>query len=423
MSFDAHVFRVLIASPSDVIEERDIAVQTIQDWNDLNSAERQIVLLPLRWETHSAPEYDRRPQEVINRQVVDHSDLLVGIFWTRIGSPTGRADSGTLEEIERVATNGKPVMLYFSHIKEDPNQIEIDQLQKLRDFKAKTFPKALVATYTSRVEFRDQLAKHLEIQLRTLVANEGGAAGDHSGPITDVEFAFATLAGGKVGPKLNFESTFLVIEDFDNVSDYSGGDKSDVGHDDAFKAGASTILGGSGISTNKNYYRDWLVFLQHKSFFRPVRFWLKNVGRLGARDVYADIRITSEDTELVLFSEADVKLSPPTPTIGWDFSFRGSSFRGSLGSENEAKPSQTNKEWTTHLELRALQPQREVSPPDIFYLGAMRSGLITIVARIYADTLPEPITRSLQINWEVVKTSKRAMELLKEAQLPSLPIG
>ncbi len=108
MSYAARVFRILIASPSDVNDERDIAVSTIQAWNDLNSSERQIVLLPLRWETHSAPEYNRRPQEVINRQVVDHCDLLVGVFWTRIGSPTGAAESGTLEEIERVATRENP---------------------------------------------------------------------------------------------------------------------------------------------------------------------------------------------------------------------------------------------------------------------------------------------------------------------------
>lgn len=62
MSYEAKVFRVLIASPSDVVDEREIAVKTIQEWNDLNSAERQIVLLPLRWETHTAPEYGKRPQ-------------------------------------------------------------------------------------------------------------------------------------------------------------------------------------------------------------------------------------------------------------------------------------------------------------------------------------------------------------------------
>jgi hypothetical protein len=78
MPFPAKVFRVFIASPSDVSEEREIVVRAIQQWNNLNAAERQVVLLPLRWETHSAPEYGRRPQEIVNRQVVDNCDVLVG---------------------------------------------------------------------------------------------------------------------------------------------------------------------------------------------------------------------------------------------------------------------------------------------------------------------------------------------------------
>ncbi len=114
MSFTATVFQLFVASPSDVTEERDIAVSVIQEWNDLRSAQDQLVILPMRWETHSSPEYGTRPQEVINRDIVDKCDLLVGIFWTRLGSPTGVTESGSLEEIERVATNGKPVMLYFS---------------------------------------------------------------------------------------------------------------------------------------------------------------------------------------------------------------------------------------------------------------------------------------------------------------------
>src|ERR1700678_243290 len=111
MAYDSKIFRILIASPSDVDEERDSAVRVIQDWNDLYSYSRKVTLLPLRWETHTAPEYGTRPQEVINRAIVDDCDMLVGIFWTRIGSPTGVAASGTLEEIERVGAAKKPVML------------------------------------------------------------------------------------------------------------------------------------------------------------------------------------------------------------------------------------------------------------------------------------------------------------------------
>jgi len=89
MPYDSRTYRVLIASPSDVEDEREIAVRVIQEWNDLHSYNREIVLLPLRWETHAAPEYGVRPQEVINRQIVDNCDLLIGVFWTRIGTPTG----------------------------------------------------------------------------------------------------------------------------------------------------------------------------------------------------------------------------------------------------------------------------------------------------------------------------------------------
>lgn len=199
MSFPAQVFRILIASPLDVLEERDIAVKTIQEWNDLNAAERQLVLLPLRWETHSAPEYGKRPQEVINRQVVDTCDLMVGIFWTRAGSPTGIADSGTIEEIERVANKGKPIMLYFSKAKQDPDKIDLDQIAKLREFKNKTFPNALIETYSDLIEFKDKLSKQIEIQLRRLLSEqtEGRKEETHVRPVTDIIFHFADAETGQ----------------------------------------------------------------------------------------------------------------------------------------------------------------------------------------------------------------------------------
>lgn len=168
MPYDSRAYRVLIASPSDVDDERDIAVKVIQEWNDLSSYSRKVVLLPLRWETHTAPEYGTRPQEVINRAIVDNCDLLVGIFWTRIGTPTGEADSGTLEEIERVASTSKPVMLYFSKVGMDPDKVDIAQLTRLKSFKEKTYPNALVEFYKSHIEFRDKFSRQLELKVRDL---------------------------------------------------------------------------------------------------------------------------------------------------------------------------------------------------------------------------------------------------------------
>ena len=114
MAYDSKVYRVLIATPSDVEEEREIITNAIQNWNDLYSFSKKVVLLPLKWETHTAPDYGERPQEIINKAIVDDCDILVGCFWTRIGSPTGEEESGTIEEIKKVSESGKPVMLYFS---------------------------------------------------------------------------------------------------------------------------------------------------------------------------------------------------------------------------------------------------------------------------------------------------------------------
>ena len=36
------------------------------------------------------------------------------MFWTKLGTPTGVADSGTVEEIDQFVEANKPAMLYFS---------------------------------------------------------------------------------------------------------------------------------------------------------------------------------------------------------------------------------------------------------------------------------------------------------------------
>jgi len=401
MSFSARVFRVLIASPSDVVEEREIAVRTIQEWNDLNSHERQVVLLPLRWETHTSPEYGNRPQEVINRQIVDHSDLLVAVFWTRVGSPTGEADSGTLEEIERVADAGKPVMLYFSQSKQDPELIDVDQLSKLREFKKKTFPKALIERYATQVEFRDKLAKQLEFQVRSLIAagSEPKNSSLEPSTTTDIKFGLAEPQTGKyVGERFVLQTTNIVLPDKQAIPDFN-----EIAKDES--ATSSGFLG-SLLQVNKNYYREVVSYITRENFFRPVRFWLKNEGGIGARDVYVDLRFQFDNDTLVVASPSSARRPPPTKTS--TFSFSGNTFDDDV--ERFAK---IGSQWSTALELRALQPQREVSPPITVFIGAYRSGRLNISANVYADSLPKPITQTLTIDMEVKELDATFADLLK----------
>jgi len=161
MSYNAVVCNVMIASPSDVTEERDIARDVIWTWNDLHSERTRIVLMPVGWDTHSAPEMGDRPQAIINKQVLVHCDLLIGIFWTRLGTPTGQQPSGTVEEIKEHCSRGKPAMLYFSNAPVHPDSVEPEQYEALRRFKQECQNEGLIDTYEQPSDFKNKLARHL----------------------------------------------------------------------------------------------------------------------------------------------------------------------------------------------------------------------------------------------------------------------
>ena len=91
MSYTARVVKVMIASPSDVAKERQLIRDVIQEWNAIHAEDRRIVLMPVGWETHSAPDMGDRPQAIINKQLLKSCDLLVAVFWTRVFSSWSHA--------------------------------------------------------------------------------------------------------------------------------------------------------------------------------------------------------------------------------------------------------------------------------------------------------------------------------------------
>lgn len=162
----------MLASPSDVKEERETFSRILDTWNGLHSANERAVILPVKWETHSTPEMGDRPQAIINKQLVNDSDILVGIFWTKLGTPTGAAASGSVEEIEEFRAHQKPVLLYFSNAPVVASSINVEQYQLLKEYRDKCFGEGLVATYDFVPEFRDLLLRHLLETVRRLQGNE-----------------------------------------------------------------------------------------------------------------------------------------------------------------------------------------------------------------------------------------------------------
>ena len=161
MSYRAAAIKVMIASPSDVPQERQLIRDVIHEWNAINSESAKLVLMPVGWETHSSPAMGAPAQEIVNKQVLEGCDLLVATFWTRIGSPTGKAPSGTVEEIRKHLDAGKPAMIYFSSAPVRPDSIDEAQYAALKEFRKECYAQGLVETYDSLSEFREKFGRQL----------------------------------------------------------------------------------------------------------------------------------------------------------------------------------------------------------------------------------------------------------------------
>jgi hypothetical protein len=138
MTKTEQVLSIFLASPGDVICEREQVDTFVDEWNDLWSGEVGVHLKLVRWETHAFPAAGADGQDVINRQIDDEYDVFLGIMWKRFGTPTGRAASGTVEEFERAQrrqrANGAPqLMFYFKKVGSDT--AEAGQLQAINEFR------------------------------------------------------------------------------------------------------------------------------------------------------------------------------------------------------------------------------------------------------------------------------------------------
>lgn len=155
--------KVLIASPKDTKKECDIIIHEINEWNNTNCEKTEFVFIPKHWRQDCYPEIcaSSSPQSVTNSQIVNNADLLIALFWTRVGTPTDDYISGTVEEIETFLKYNKPIMLYFSSKKINPQEIDTKQLNKLNKIKSKYQKQGIVGTFSTIANFKKLLMKHL----------------------------------------------------------------------------------------------------------------------------------------------------------------------------------------------------------------------------------------------------------------------
>jgi hypothetical protein len=196
------LLKVFVASPSDVIEERNALDKLIGDINDVLvylAPEKQLRLELVRYETHAYPDLGK-PQEVINREIPVDYDIFVGIMWKRAGTPTGTADSGTIEEFERARRQREKgslprIMFYFcDQPMPVPTPAELEQLAKVVEFRNKLSGQGLTSSYPSHAEFGEHIRGGLLRAIRDILREGGESIETEAPPQQSVDTASQEVA-------------------------------------------------------------------------------------------------------------------------------------------------------------------------------------------------------------------------------------
>jgi hypothetical protein len=158
--------RVVLVSPGDVAKERELVQSVLDELNRTIAAGR---LSLWRWETDARPGLHLQgPQGLIDELMdIGEADLVVGVFWKRLGTPTPEAQSGTEHELRRAwdawTKQGRPdVMVYFCTRAWTPKtRAETDQWGRVLDFQQRLPKQQLRWSYTKAREFQALLREHV----------------------------------------------------------------------------------------------------------------------------------------------------------------------------------------------------------------------------------------------------------------------
>lgn len=118
-------YRILISCPGDVYDGfMPIIQKAVAEYSDYigNSLMQKhfeqmyghrIAIEVLFWRENSHPIFltAASGQDIINEQLVGNTDGTIGLFYTRLGTPTDQYESGTVEEVELSLAQGKHVAI------------------------------------------------------------------------------------------------------------------------------------------------------------------------------------------------------------------------------------------------------------------------------------------------------------------------
>jgi hypothetical protein len=119
----------------------------------------------VRWETEVRPDRGDDPQDVVNGQV-RAADITIVVFWKRMGTPTMRAEAGTVEEFCRAVTAARKdprreVLTYFKTALIDLHNEDLRQAEKVKAFRRRIASTTLDCEFRTAAAFESKVSRHL----------------------------------------------------------------------------------------------------------------------------------------------------------------------------------------------------------------------------------------------------------------------
>jgi hypothetical protein len=169
------LLRIVVASPGDVKTERDCVEVVAAELNRGLADVLGLRLDVIRWETDAFPGFnaDGSQGHIDTALHIEESDLVIGIFWKRFGTPVADAASGTEHEIRKAyhswEKSGQPqIMVYFNQMPAlNSTPEETAQWQQVKQFQRDPlFKQGLWWNYDGASAFEKVVREHLTQYLR-----------------------------------------------------------------------------------------------------------------------------------------------------------------------------------------------------------------------------------------------------------------
>lgn len=175
-------YKCLLISPGDVEDERAALTELALNWNAQIGQALNAKVDLVKWESHSTPEMGGEAQSILNKQLVDNCDFGIAIFWSKLGTPTENYDSGSVEELRKLIDRGARVLIYFSKQPIPQEILNIEQYNKLQEFKEEIKNEGLLGGYIDIPNLREQVQLHLTSVIVQLLSKDRPEIGELTKP-------------------------------------------------------------------------------------------------------------------------------------------------------------------------------------------------------------------------------------------------